>query len=155
MDRKRFTRRFPEATEIGRDATPDELVVFFDNGKDVGGWRENRRTTTGAGELLGSDDAATARHRYARSKAVQPQDKDSGLVERSWVRTSRRAGKLTETTLEGERVAAAWQEKNQVERAAGKVIRNEAGELVIESWADGVRRETAVPRDSSVDRNRR
>ena len=28
---------------------------------------------------------------------------------------------------------------------------DEAGELIIESWADGIRQETAVPRDASVD----
>jgi hypothetical protein len=36
------------------------------------------------------------------SKEVQPQDKDSGLVERKWVRENRKSGVFTERTLEGE-----------------------------------------------------
>jgi hypothetical protein len=36
-------------------------------------------------------------------------------------------------------------------QVAGRVIRNAAGELAVESWSDGVRQETAVPRDASVD----
>jgi hypothetical protein len=83
---------------------------------------------------------------------VQEQDKDSGLVERSWVRTTRRRGELTERTLEGEQVTARFLDRHGHSRdAAGTVRRNDAGELVIESWAEGARRETAVPRDASVD----
>lgn len=40
---------------------------------------------------------------------VKPQDRDSGLVERRWVRTSRRGGETTERTLEGEAVTARFQ----------------------------------------------
>jgi hypothetical protein len=84
---------------------------------------------------------------------VQPQDQDSGLVQRKWQRVGRRAGVLTERTLEGETVKAAWLDgQGQVRRAAGKVIRNEAGQLAIETWADGIRRETTVTRDANVDR---
>ena len=84
---------------------------------------------------------------------VQPQDQDSGLVEREWKRVGRRAGVLTERTLEGKDVKAAWLDgQGQVQRAAGKVIRNEAGQLAIETWADGIRRETTVTRDANVDR---
>jgi hypothetical protein len=83
---------------------------------------------------------------------VRPQDKDSGLVEREWERVSRKAGVPTERTLEGEDVKAAWLDRQgEVRRAAGKVIRNDAGELVIESWADSIRRESAVTRDANVD----
>jgi hypothetical protein len=83
---------------------------------------------------------------------VQPQDQASGLVARSWQRRTRRQGDLTERTLEGEEVKAAWLDgQGQVRRAAGKVIRNEAGALAIESRADQVRQETEVPRDASVD----
>jgi hypothetical protein len=88
---------------------------------------------------------------------VQPQDKDSGLVVRTWTRREhqkkrRNQGDVTEQTLEGEDVQAAWMDaQGQVRRAAGKVIRNAAGELVIESWADGIRRESAVTRDANVD----
>ncbi len=80
---------------------------------------------------------------------VQPQDQDSGLVERQWRRTSGRGGKLTERTLEGEPVRAAWLDRGIVKRAAGIVRRNDAGELVIKG-DDGS--ETAVPRDANVDR---
>jgi hypothetical protein len=90
------------------------------------------------------------------TQEAQPQDQDSGLVERAWVRTSRRAGQLTERTREGETVAAAWIDRQgHLRRAAGTVIRNGSGELVIESWAEGVRKETAVPRDANVDIKRR
>lgn len=82
---------------------------------------------------------------------VQPQDKDSGLVEREWRRTSRRAGKLTERTLEGEPVRAGWLDRSIMKQAAGIVRRNESGELVVRS-DDGS--ETPVPRDANVDRGR-
>jgi hypothetical protein len=90
------------------------------------------------------------------SKEVQPQDKDSGLVERKWVRENRKAGVYTERTMEGEQVKAAWlDQQGHVQRAAGKVVRTDAGELAVESWADGVRQETAVSRDANVDVKRR
>lgn len=87
---------------------------------------------------------------------VKPQDRDSGLVKRSWVRTKRRGGKTTERTLEGEEVTARFLDRHgQLQRVEGKVIRNAAGELVVESWADGVRKETAVSRDANVDAKNR
>ena len=83
---------------------------------------------------------------------VQPQDAESGLVERSWVRTGRKRGTLTERTLEGEEVTARFLDRHGgLRHAAGTVIRNEAGELAVESWADGVRQETAIRRDADVD----
>ena len=82
---------------------------------------------------------------------VQPQDKDSGLVEREWRRTGRRGGKLAARTLEGEPVRAAWVDRGIVKRAAGIVRRNDAGELVVRG-ADGS--ESPVPRDANVDRAR-
>ena len=90
------------------------------------------------------------------SNEVKPQDQESALVERSWQRKNRRAGVLTERTLEGEEVKAAWLDpQGQVQRAAGTVVRTDAGELVVESWADSVRQEAAVPRDANVDVKRR
>ena len=84
---------------------------------------------------------------------VKEQDKHSGLVERSWHHRSRRHGVLAERTLEGKEVTATFLDRHgHLQQAAGTVRRNEAGELVIESWADGVRMETAVTRDASVDR---
>lgn len=89
-------------------------------------------------------------------KHTQPQDRDSGLVERTWVRTSRRRGQLTERTLEGEHVQATWIDKSgKLQRAMGKVTRNAAGELAVESWSDGVRKESSVPREANVDRSQR
>ncbi len=88
---------------------------------------------------------------------VQQKDKDSGLVEREIKRerTPRGKllpGKLTERTLEGQQVEATWQDRQgQVQHAAGKVIRDDAGQLAIESWADGVRQEATVTRDANVD----
>lgn len=70
---------------------------------------------------------------------VKPQDERSGLVERRWVRISRRRGELTERTLEGEEVTARFLDDHaSPHRIVGRVIRNAAGEL-------------AVPRDASVD----
>ena len=90
------------------------------------------------------------------SNEVKPQDEKSGLVARSWQRKNRRAGVLTERTLEGEEVKVAWLDpQGHLQRAAGKVMRNEAGELVVESWADSVRKQTPVGRDANVDRIRR
>ena len=51
---------------------------------------------------------------------------------------------------------AAWlDQKGQLQRAAGKVMRSESGELVVENWVDSVRQESAVPRDANVDVKRR
>lgn len=85
---------------------------------------------------------------------VQPQDKDSGLVERSWVRRSKRRGELTERTLEGEPVKVEFMDpQGHVQHASGIVQRSEAGELVVvESLAGGGRKETAVTRDANVER---
>lgn len=56
-----FTARFPENTEIGRAVTPKEIVVYRDNGQEVGVWWINRRTTTGEGEVLDAEKADEAR----------------------------------------------------------------------------------------------
>jgi hypothetical protein len=83
---------------------------------------------------------------------MKPQDETSGLVEREWVRRGKQGGELTERTLEGQEVDATWQDRQgHVRRASGKVIRNDGGELAIESWADGERRQTPVTRDANVD----
>jgi hypothetical protein len=88
----------------------------------------------------------------ARNNNVQPQDRDSGLVARSWVSRSGRRGELTEKPLVGEHVEAAFLNRHgHLQHAAGTVRRDDSGELVVESWADGVRRETFVTRDANVD----
>ena len=83
---------------------------------------------------------------------VKPQDKDSGLVERSWVRRSKRRGEFTERTREGEHVEATFLDRRgHMQHVAGVVRRNEAGELVVvESLAGGVSKDTAVTRDANV-----
>ena len=88
---------------------------------------------------------------------MQPQDTDSGLVERSWVRRGKRRGELTERTLEGEHVEAAFLDRRgHLQHASGTVRRSDAGELVVvESLTGGGRKETAVTRDANVERIRR
>jgi hypothetical protein len=77
---------------------------------------------------------------------VKPQDQDSALVERKWQRKNRRAGVFTDRTLEGDEVKAAWlDQQGHLQRAAGKVTRSESGDLVVESWADGVRQDKSPP----------
>lgn len=83
---------------------------------------------------------------------LEPQDGASGLVERRWERKSSWAGALTERTLEGEHVEATFVDRHgHVQHAAGIVRRNHAGELVVESWAENVRKQTPVTRDANVD----
>ncbi len=69
MNFTEFAERFSEHQEIGRDLTDDQLSIFFDNGQDVGLWREDRRTTIGHGEVLGTQAAAMARHWFGKQKA--------------------------------------------------------------------------------------
>jgi hypothetical protein len=64
MQYREFARRFRDHQEIGRDSTDTHLLVFYDNGREVGLWREDRRTTQGTGEVLGPDDAEMARYWY-------------------------------------------------------------------------------------------
>ncbi len=61
-----FVVRFPEDTEIGRDVTEGEVAVYCDNGRDVGVWRSNRRTTVGEGEVLSFEQALEARDYFRR-----------------------------------------------------------------------------------------
>lgn len=80
-----------------------------------------------------------------------PSDDESALVERTWVRRSKRGGELTERPMTGREVEATFlDDHGGLHRVSGSVRRNEAGELVVESWADGVRSETTVSRDASV-----
>lgn len=56
-----FVVRFPADSEIGRDVTEGEVAVYWDNGRDVGVWRVNRRTTVGEGEVLSFQQALETR----------------------------------------------------------------------------------------------
>jgi hypothetical protein len=85
---------------------------------------------------------------------MQPGDEDSGLVKRRWERKQRgeKAGVLTEETLEGEQVEATFLDRlGHLRRAAGTVRRDDAGKLVVESWAEGVQKQTPVGREANVD----
>jgi hypothetical protein len=62
-----FARRFRDHQEIGREVTDTHLLVFYDNGQEVGLWRENRRTTQGAGQVLSPSDAEMARFWYRKA----------------------------------------------------------------------------------------
>lgn len=88
---------------------------------------------------------------------TKPQDEASGLVSRTWQRLVGKTGKparrglMTEQTLEGEQVEAQWlDERGELQRAAGTVVRTDEGQLAVETWADGIRRERTVPRDANV-----
>lgn len=62
MDYAAFTECFPESTEIGRDSSGDFYhLIFRDNGTSVGCWYEDKRTTSGNGEILSDEDAAACR----------------------------------------------------------------------------------------------
>ena len=51
----------------------------------------------------------------------------------------------------GEQVEATFLDRHgHVQHAAGTVRRNDSGELIVESWAEGVRRQTFVTRDANV-----
>jgi hypothetical protein len=59
-----FARRFRDHQEIGREVADTHVLVFYDDGKDVGLWREDRRTTYGTGYILAPQDAEMARFWY-------------------------------------------------------------------------------------------
>lgn len=72
-----FLAIFPESSKIGQEPTePHHWVSYFDNGKDVGIWTENRRTTMGEGEgeILDEENAAACRahcERLAQEKGLE------------------------------------------------------------------------------------
>ena len=68
MDSAEFFRRFDDSQEIGRDITDTELSVFYDNGQEVGLWRENRATTVGNGSVLAPQESERARNWYANHR---------------------------------------------------------------------------------------
>ena len=78
MDFTEFVQRFSEQQEIGRDLTDDQLSIFFDNGHEVGLWREDRRTTIGGGEVLGIHAAEMARFWFGKQKAERDRDRSAG-----------------------------------------------------------------------------
>ncbi len=81
-----FFKRFADDQEIGRDITDTHVSVFYDNGRDVGMWREERATTVGAGSVLGPDDADMARYWYAGNRQEQVSAGHSTAAERIFER---------------------------------------------------------------------
>jgi len=71
MEGREFFKRFTHDQEIGRDITDSHLSVFYDNGQEVGCWREDRRSTVGQGQVLGEEDADNARHWCKRTADVR------------------------------------------------------------------------------------
>jgi hypothetical protein len=59
-----FARRFRDHQEIGREGNQTHLLVFYDNGREVGLWCQDRRTTFGSGKLLKPQDADLVRYWY-------------------------------------------------------------------------------------------
>jgi hypothetical protein len=57
-----FARRFRDHQEMGREMTGTHLLVFYDNGRDVGVWREDRQSTLGSGVVLDREDADLSRY---------------------------------------------------------------------------------------------
>lgn len=76
---ERFFIRFPENTEIGRDLdNPDEMLVFYDNGHEVGCFKQDRRTTLPISyEILDAENAECARAHYARKRVSRRDQLDS------------------------------------------------------------------------------
>jgi hypothetical protein len=120
---------------------------------------ESRNWLTPRRQAVEIDDRRFPGYGWHMMEDTQQHDHDSGLVERTWTRTVGKDGKpgrngvMTEQALTGKEVTASWIDPNAggVRHAAGTVRRNDAGRLVIESWAEGVRRETEVTRDANVD----
>ena len=75
-----FFKRFAHRQEIGRDVTDDHVSVFYDNGVEVGLWREERRTTVGAGSVLSPRDAEMARHWYGENARKERERGRSGGI---------------------------------------------------------------------------
>jgi hypothetical protein len=78
-----FFERFAHEQEIGRDIAETHVSVFYDNGKEVGLWREDRRSTIGAGSVLGTEDAEMARHWYRRPDQKETSGGDGASEQRA------------------------------------------------------------------------
>jgi hypothetical protein len=101
-------------------------------------------------ELSGDD---LRRQLYDRIAQYAFRDAESGLVAREWVRTTAKSGRMTETSLEGSEVTAAFiePEVGGLVKVAGTVVRDDDGQLVIRTWSERMgRTETPVPRDANV-----
>ena len=72
MQDSEFRHRFNENHEIGRDVTDAYLLVFYDNGSEIGLWRQHRATTQGTGRVLSLDEAVMARYWYGQGGQDRP-----------------------------------------------------------------------------------
>jgi hypothetical protein len=59
--REEFEERLPNAREVARESSDEELISYYDNGTQVGTWRENLRTKDSHGEIFTEVDSALAR----------------------------------------------------------------------------------------------
>lgn len=64
-----FVVRFPEGSEIGRLLTEEELAIYRDNGREVGVWRVNPKTSAGVAEILGKAESLAARRYFTDHSA--------------------------------------------------------------------------------------
>jgi hypothetical protein len=69
-----FARSFRDDHEMGRDITDTTLTAYFENGQHVARIVEDRRSTRSHPERLDPEDAAAARHWFAR---LRRQEQDS------------------------------------------------------------------------------
>ena len=83
-----FRRRFHDTQEIGRDVTDTHLLVFYDNGSEIGLWRQHRASTQGTGRVLRLDEAVMARYWYCQGGRSRPAD-DRGI----WLNRMRSAAR--------------------------------------------------------------
>ena len=86
MQSGEFFKRFADHQEIGRDITDAHLSVFYDNGREVGLWREERATTIGAGSVLAPQDAAMARYWFSQAGQSE-RARDDSASGRQWLRS--------------------------------------------------------------------
>ena len=87
----------------------------------------------------------------AERRCSAPTDRETMCRSSRTGARSRRPGRLTGRSLEGREVNAVWISRQGIQRVEGKVKRNEAGELIIESWVEGVTRHIAVPREACLE----
>lgn len=63
-----FNALFAETTYIGEFIQEETATYFYDNGKAVGMWIVDRRTTVGIGHYVDSENAEMARYTYGSPK---------------------------------------------------------------------------------------
>jgi len=74
-----FSGWFSQRHEIGREVTTRHFVIYYDNGMDVGIWREDRWSAFGSGEVLCAEDVEIVRRCYGRSTSPGSRRTAAGL----------------------------------------------------------------------------